>query len=487
MSLRRQAVSGVKWTSVSTVAVTAITFVQLAVLTRLLSHADFGIMSMILTVVGFAQIYAGMGLGGAIVQRQDPTANQLSTLYWANLAVSGVIFLIILASSPLVAIFFRQPRLTSPLIAMSFIFLIIPLGQQFMILLQKNLLFERLAVIEIISAAVRFIVAVTAAFFGKGVFSLVYAQLAFEGVKVFFLLSYGLRRWRPRLHFSIADLKGYLSFGVYEMGAKTTSYLASNIDYLLIGRFLGAEMLGLYTIATNLVIQPVVRLSLILFHVAFPIFAQRQNDDEGLRRGYLEMTELVAFVSFPLLIGLAATSSVAVVAVFGAAWVGAVVLVRLLTVAGMSASISNLTSTLLLAKGRADYSFWMSVVTMLLSTGVLWFAFQFGGAVGAAARSSLNLAFIPFGLYLLWRVVGLRPLVYLKRLLAPLVTSLIMGAVVYGACLALRRVLSPPVCLALLVPLGGAIYVGMWRVWRPAYIPGLWRMVRGREKTEATT
>ncbi len=160
------------------VTTTIVGMVQLAVLTRLLSRADFGLMAMIVTVVGFAQVYADMGFSGAIIYRQDATRDQLSTLYWMNLVASFVIFLAVAASSPLVAAFFHEPGLRRPMLWASLLFLVTPVGQQFQMLLQKELLFKRLGLIEITSSLLGLGVAVASGIAHQGVYALIWAQLA---------------------------------------------------------------------------------------------------------------------------------------------------------------------------------------------------------------------------------------------------------------------------------------------------------------------
>src|SRR5665647_1771296 len=239
----------------------------------------------------------------------------------------------------------------------------------------------------------------------------------------------------------LADLKGYIGFGLYQMGERSIYYWAANIDYLLIGRYLGPEQLGVYTIAYNLVVMPLTKLTPVLTRVAFPIFAKRQDADAALRRGYLELIELVAFATFPLLVGLAASASVAVVALFGAAWVPSVLLVQLLTPMGMMKTISSPSGSLLLAKGRADIGFWFNVINTAVTVGVLYVAVRFGTAAVAAAHSVLGVAALPLELYFLWRVTRLQAGAYLRRLCKPLLTSAIMGTCVYLTCLAVRHVL----------------------------------------------
>ena len=107
MSLKKQAVSGVKWSGISMGAVTGFQFITLAVLARLLSPSDFGLMGMIMVVVGFAQAFADMGISNAIIHRQDATKNQLSSLYWLNIIAGIIVFFVVCASAPIVVGFYH--------------------------------------------------------------------------------------------------------------------------------------------------------------------------------------------------------------------------------------------------------------------------------------------------------------------------------------------------------------------------------------------
>lgn len=214
MSLKKFAASGVKWTTVSSITTTALQFIQLAVLARLLSPEDFGLMAMVAVVIGFAAAYADMGISAAIIHRQDATREQLSSLYWLNLLAGLLVYLVVLAMTPAIVALYGEPRISGLMPWITLTFLINPLGTQFQLLLQKSLCFRRLALIEISAALVGASVAVVTARFGQGVFALIWGTLSSNMTSTLLLLSVGLREWRPQWHFRYADLTGYLSLAV---------------------------------------------------------------------------------------------------------------------------------------------------------------------------------------------------------------------------------------------------------------------------------
>lgn len=480
-SLRGSAVRGVKLTSVSMVATTVIGLVQLAILTRLLSRADFGLMAMIATVVGFAQVYADMGFSNAIIYRQDADRDQLSSLYWTNILVSVALGAVLVAVAPLVAAFFHEPSLVWPLRLISLSFVITPLGQQFQVLLQRDLEFGILARRDIAAALAGLIVATATAAAGYGVYALVWGQLTQASVRALTTTAVGWSRWRPRLHLRWADLRGFLSFGLYQVGERSIYYWAANIDYLLIGRYLGPTQLGVYAIAYNLVVLPLTKLNPVLTKVAFPVFARKQDDPPAQRRGFGELIELVAFVTFPLLIGLGVTAPVAVPAIFGAAWQPAAVLVQIMVVMGLLKCLSNPLGSILLAKGRADVGFWLNVASTAVTVVALWLVVDYGTSAVAWGHTLVNIAFFFVELWLIWRILSMGWRAYLGCLARPALTTAVMGLAVGGLSLLLARTgLGDVPQVVVLVAAGVLAYMAAWRVASPTYLRRYWGLLRGR-------
>jgi O-antigen/teichoic acid export membrane protein len=384
MSLKHEAASGVKWTTTSTVVTTSLSFIQTIVLARLLSPEDFGLMAMIMVVLGFAQAYADMGISNAIIHRQDTTRSQLSTLYWLNVLSGIVVFGIILAVRPLIVHFYGEPRLHGLLLWSALVFLITPLGQQFQIMLQKELQFKKLSVIEIGSICAGVALSIFCAAVGSGVMALIWGQLCTSATKMLMLVSVGIKRQRPALHFCLEDMKGYLQFGLYQMGEKSINYFNSHLDQLLIGSLVGAQVLGYYNLAFNLVIVPVAKINPILTRVAFPLFARVQSDNERLKRGYLLVQRTLSLVNFPLLLGLAVVAPLFVTMVFGPQWQPSVILIQILSVVALLRSTGNPVGSLLLAKGRPDLGLNFNAMKLVTQIPGVYLGAYLGGGVGVA-------------------------------------------------------------------------------------------------------
>lgn len=437
--------------------VTALQFITLAVLARLISPSDFGLMGMVMVVIGFAQMYVDMGISNAIIYRQDATREELSSLYWLNILAGIGVFLIVCLSTPLVVAFYHEPRLKNLMYLAALVFLITPFGQQFQILLQKGLQFKLLARIEIVGSFTNAMVAIILAFLGMGVFSLIWGQLAATTMRVLLLFYWGWRNWRPRLHFSKRDMRGYIGFGLYQMGENTVNYFNSNFDYLLIGSLLGAKTLGYYTLAYNLVLKPSSMINPVITRVAFPVFSLVQNDSDRLKRGYLKALQLLSSVNFPIMVGLAAVAPIAVPIIFGEQWLPSVILIQILTIVGLLRSTGNPVGSLLLAKGRADLGFKWNLALTITQVPGLYIGVKLGGAVGVAiAYSILQIVYSIFNYLILIRTL-LGPCLreYFDSMWPSLWISLVMGVGVSGIGIFLHNL--PRHFLFAIQILGGAV------------------------------
>jgi O-antigen/teichoic acid export membrane protein len=461
------------------IATTVLQFVQAVVLARLLTRADFGLMAMVLTVLTFGQIYADMGFSNAIIWRQDSTRNQLSSLYWVNIVAGFVVFLAVLLLTPPVARFFGQPRLAHYLPWAALMFLVVPWGQQFQVLLEKSLRFKVLATIEVAAAGVAAATSILGALAGLGVFALVLGQLASAGTRSAALAVVGWRSWRPELHLRFKDLRGYMRFGGYQMGDRSLNQLTANLDYIVIGRFLGSIALGVYSIAYQLVVLPFQKINPVLTRVAFPVFSLRQSDDEAIGNGYCRISVTLVFVVFPLLVGLLVTAPVAVPVIFGRKWVGAVPLVQVLSVMAMAKTLGNPSGSILLAKGRADLGFLINAVQLAVTLVVFLVVVRFGTLAVAWGWVGISVISLAGWQPVVLRVIGLDWREYVRALARPILLIAVFTLALEPIYLVVRHyVASGWLVLSLVATTGFAIHLGIWLLFDRGFVAAAYAAFR---------
>lgn len=470
--LRNQAVSGVKWSGISMGAVTTLQFVTLAVLAHLLSPSDFGLMGMIMVVIGLAQAFADMGLSNAVIQRQGVEEDHLSSFFWINVFTGILLFICILLFRPVAILYFKQPLLSAYLLFAAFIFLITPVGQIFTTLLRKELKFKALSKIEIVSMAVYAVTAIGFALAKFGVLSLIFGQLARSLVTVIILFFIFRKIWLPRFHFSIIEIKSYLSFGAFQMGERIVNYLSANIDYIIIGRFLGPAALGFYTLAYQIVIFPLTKINPIITRVTFPAFSKIQDDNHKMRKGYSKAINYISMLSFPMLIGMIAVAPEFIRLVYGPKWESSIIILQILCLVGIFKSLGNPSGSVLLAKGRADIGFYLNVfaviaVSVAVIVGANW------GIVGVAVALFILQAPLFFIIQpIVNRLINLKFDQYFKAIQIPVFCSVVMLA----GIVALRMIMSNISILPLFVisvVTGMVIYISFYYIKDPAFFAEL--------------
>lgn len=456
LSLQSSASSGVKWTGLSALSTSCLHLVEFTILSRLLLPEDFGLAAMTTVALNFAQIFADFGISNAVIHRQDVTENQLSSLFWLNILGGILVFGFMIAATPVIASLYGEPRLGNLMLWAALIFLITPMGQQSQVLLQKELQFFHLSLAEILSGVIGAAIAVGCALGGHGVLSLIWGRISQVLSRTVMLICIGWKKNSPKLHFSRSDLHGYIGFGLYQMGERSINYFNSHLDQMLIGSILGAEALGYYNLAFNLVVFPSLKINPILTRVAFPILARIQSDNHLLKRAYLLVLEALSTINFPFLLGIAAAAPILVPVAFGPEWSPSVGLIQILAIVALLRSMGNPVGSLLLAKGRADLGFNFNVMKLTIQVPGIYLGAHLGELAGIAyALLAIQTAYSALGyLFLVRTLLGACLREYLASMTPALVLSTIMAVIVGSVSMASGK---PTLSLLIIQLSGGTI------------------------------
>jgi PST family polysaccharide transporter len=327
-------------------------------------------------------MYKDLGLSVATIQKSEINSKQISNLFWVNLVLSLVITLFTAAIAPLVSRFYREPRLTWITVFTSCGFLISGMAVQHEALLRRQMRYLSIAAVGLISVVAGYVVGIYMAWRGYSYWALVGSQLAV--VTTGTLLTFILCRWVPSLPRRDTGVRSMIRFGSHLTGFTTINYFSRNLDNLLIGRFAGAQQLGLYSRAYQLMGLPIDQINEPITSVAMPALSRLTDSPEAYRRAYLRMVEKIALVTMPAVVLMIATSDWIIRIVLGPQWMGAVRIFVLLGVSGLFQPIANTTGWLLVSQGRGNHMFQWG----LISGPIIIISFLIGlpwGAPGVAA------------------------------------------------------------------------------------------------------
>jgi PST family polysaccharide transporter/lipopolysaccharide exporter len=373
--LRQRAIHGLRWNGASSAVLIGLQCAQLLVLSHCLPPADFGLMTMCLVVMAIADSFTGAGAGLLLIHREEIDRELLSTSAAVNLAVGLAVALVVIIGAPWIAGRFAEPRLVPLVRMLACSIFVASFGVNSEMLLRRNLDFRGLAHAQVIASAGSTAVAISMALSGIGVLSLVTAFVV-RNVMVTALLTWQARKLGAmHLGVSRSSLRTIMAFGCPQMAERLLNIAADRMDFALIGAMMGAEQLGYYAFASNLISIPQTRLNSVVTAVALPVFARLQHDKSAIGSAYCKILRGLTTINAPILIGVIPLASLAIPLVFGTRWISAVPLVQILALVGLGRAIGNPVGSLVIATGAVRLSLAWNVLVIALT----WIA-TFAGA-----------------------------------------------------------------------------------------------------------
>ncbi|MCS2154932.1 colanic acid undecaprenyl disphosphate flippase WzxC [Scandinavium goeteborgense] len=463
MSLREKTISGAKWSAMATVVIIGLGLVQMTVLARIIDNHQFGLLTVSLVIIALADTLSDFGIANSIIQRKEISHLELTTLYWLNVALGIVVFALVFSLSGVIADVLHNPDLAPLMRTLSFAFVVIPHGQQFRALMQKELEFSKIGMIETSAVLAGFTFTVVSAHFWPLAMTAILGYLVNSAVRTLLFGWFGRRIYRPGLHFSLASVSSNLRFGAWLTADSIINYVNTNLSTLVLARILGASVAGGYNLAYNVAVVPPMKLNPIITRVLFPAFAKIQDDTAKLRVNFYKLLSVVGIINFPVLLGLMVVSNNVVPLVFGEKWVSIVPILQLLCVVGLLRSVGNPIGSLLMAKARVDISFKFNVFkTFLFIPAII-----IGGHVAGALGVTLGFLLVQVVNTVLSYFVMIKPVLgssyrqYILSLWLPFYLSLPTLAVSYGLGVALNGTMSLPLLLVIQIGAGALAFALM--------------------------
>jgi O-antigen/teichoic acid export membrane protein len=431
-------VSGLAWTGTVKWVSQALSWVSTLIVARILSPQDYGLIGMSAVYMSLVSVVNESGLGTSVVNNRDLTDVQIAQLNrLCTLLGLAAVLLSSVAALPL-AHFFRAPTLTWVVIAMSATFIISSFRTVPMAMLQRDLNFRALALVDGMQALTQASVAVLCAYLGFRFWALVLGAIAGSTVATLVVL------WKRRCPYAwprLSVIGGAFLYGRRILGAQVAWYVVANADFVIIGRILGQAAVGVYSLVFSIAATPVEKITSLVSRVAFPMFSRVQGDHPALRRYLLTLTEGLALACFPLAIGLALEADRFVPVVLGAKWLSATRPLMLLAVLGAVRSIQPLIPQVLNVIGGVRFAMYNGVLMGVVAPIAFYFGAKQAGLVGVATGWFVVFAITSPPIY--WAVMSgihLSLRAYL-RALWPAISGCIVMA---GAVLAVRQLHAGP-------------------------------------------
>lgn len=357
------------------------------VLARLLTPQDYGLIGMVVIVINFVGMFPFLGLSTATMRWAELNHQQVSTLFWINVGLSGAIALIAIASAPLLAWFYHEPRLVPITAGYACSLLLMGFYIQHEAILSRQMRFGAIAAIEIAAHAIGFASAIVAASYGARYWALVLNQVVMNTATI--VGAWALCKWRPGWPVRGSGVRAMLSFGGNLTGYNVMNYFSRNLDNALIGKFWGGYQLGLYSRAYQMLLTPMIQINAPLVAVAVPALSRLADSPDRYRAAFLKVLEKIAMVTMPLVGFMIATSDWLVVFLLGEQWRESGRIFMWLGVAAIVQPVARSTLWLFTTQGRSREMFRWGIIGSLIAivaivAGLPW------GAMGVAASYALT-------------------------------------------------------------------------------------------------
>lgn len=376
MSLERRAIKGAKWLALFRTGGQAISWLTTILVARMLSPEDYGLMEMATIFTGYIFLFSELGLGAAIIQKQQVNQNELSSLFWFLFAWAFLLgFACCLLAYP-TAGFFHQSRLIRITQASALLFI---LGA--LIIIPKNLLhrdveFKKIGFIEATSTLMSCVYMLIAAKSGLGVWTLIGGFIVGSMSRSVMYLYFS--KWLPSLHFCFRETKQFLKFGLNVAASNSFTYIYGKADRFFGGKFLGSVTLGYYSMAQQLANMPSEKIIFIINSVSFPVLSRYQDQPQKFNMFYLRVTALTAMIVFPLYCGAFMVSDSLIPLVLGEKWALVITPFKILCLSQLIVSLTSINSFMFNAKGLPKINLYVSIAYVLLLPGSFYMAVQYG-------------------------------------------------------------------------------------------------------------
>ena len=429
--LRQQTLKGLLWSGVERLSSNFVQFVVTLVMARMLTPHDYGVVGMLAVFIAVSQSLVDSGFSQALIRKQDRTDVDNSTVFYFNIVIGVLIYLILFVCAPLIAKFYEEPILTDITRVLSLTVIINSLAVVQRALLSADVDFKTQAKVTLTAALLSGAVGITMAATGFGVWAIVGQQMTIVVMSTVMLWT--LAHWHPIWAYSWKSFREMFGFGSKLMLSGLLNTLYNNIYLLIIGKVFSANDLGHYTRAHQFSEFPSQNLNNIITRVSYPVLC-KIDDDMQLAAAYRKLIRMSGFIMFPMMLGLAAVAKPLVLVLLTEKWQFASTLLTIICFSMMWYPVHSLNLNLLQVKGRSDLFLKLEIIKKLIGVGILCATVPFGLIAMCCGSILTSLICLVVNTYYTGKLINVGFLRQMRDLMPSLLLSLAMGAVVYATC-----------------------------------------------------
>jgi teichuronic acid exporter len=394
--LKQKLIASAKWNGLGRLAAMIIDFSFGIILARLLLPSDFGVIAILTVFVSFLGVFVNSGFSQALIREKNVSNIDYSTVFYFNLIVAVLVFIISFFSAPYIAAFYENANISLYLRVLSISLFIDAFVLVQQSILTKEMNFKMLSIISISSSLFSGITSICLAFYGFGIWSLILKSLLKDSLILLFTIY--IVKWKPQIKFSILSFQKYFRYGVYMLGSSLLSQFYNNIFSLTVGKIFTPSVLGFYNRAELFKNTLSQNIDSIISGVSYPALASLQDDKVEFVNYYKNILQFSFYVVSILMIGLMLNAEALINVLLGEKWMGSVEILQHLCLIGLLFPVNSVTVNSISVTGRSNIYFKFQLFSIIGCLVSLVFGYYFG--VISMIRGFVLISF----LLLLWIV-----------------------------------------------------------------------------------
>lgn len=330
------------------------------ILARLLTPYDFGILELLIVFSVISHAFVDSGFSQAIIRDKNASNTDLTSVFYLNLIIAAIIYIILFFCAPLIASFFKEPSL----IVLSRVVFLTIIFDSFSIIQNanytRNIDFKTPAIASTIAMLIAGAMAVYMAYNGYGVWSLVFNMIVYSFIKM--ILLWMMSKWRPNGGISTISLKKYFAFGGNLLAQGLVDKIVTNLESIMIGRYYTKSDLGFFSQGRKLDSYIVQTSTGVIQRVTYPVLSQLGDDKVKLKEGYRKVIQMTMLIMIPLMLGVVASANNLIVVVFGKQWIDTIPYLRLWAIVGLFLSLYSFFTNIFLVLGKSRQLLYLSLI-----------------------------------------------------------------------------------------------------------------------------
>ncbi|MDP3921353.1 MAG: lipopolysaccharide biosynthesis protein [Candidatus Omnitrophota bacterium] len=438
-TLKEKTVSGVKWQVINKVAQKVISVATFAVLARILEPSVFGIFAMAFVAIDGLAVFQSMGLDAGLVQKRDAPEAMQHTAFFMLQAMGITMFAICFIAAPLAGKFFNNPEVGSIVRALGVVFIMSCLGKVPLSLLVKNMRFKVTAVTELVSSITNSLCAIALVMISPTVWSLVVAYIAKQIVMT--SMNWWLSGYRLKFQFDPKLAKELFHFGKFLVGLNVIWFINSQIGIIVVGKMLGATLLGYFALARNMTNFVNTHFAQLISRVMFPAYSAIQDDPAALKRAYMKTVKLASIFTIPFSLVVILLAHEITLALYGEKWLPIVPLIQVMGLVQILSPMIAASGSIFQGSGNPQYSYQLGLIHLVIKVPVLiGMTLKFGVTGAAMTLLIMHAVMVPLYLTRIRRIVAFQWCEFLAQLLPSFLAAAALSTTIIVMRLLLRDV-----------------------------------------------